>query len=150
MAFIYDAEFTVHSVIDNLEGGMPDGEPEINITTLEGFLKLERRDEGDVYYITYGEKDEYGGRTVTDIKIDGARVELSRRGAMDYNIVFEEGKSYSGIYAIPPYKFDMTVLTKKIRKNLSRTGGELQLIYSMNVGGGEKACRMKISVKTKK
>ena len=43
----------------------------------------------------------------------------------------------------------MTVRTKKIRSSLSEDGGEVQLIYSMNIGGQEKNVRMKISAKRK-
>ena len=151
MAFIYDADFTVHSVIDNLDdGGLPTGEPEINIVAASGFLKLSRTEDGEIFNIMYSESDEDGARTVTDITVEGGKVLLSRHGGVDYTISFSEGEEYEGIYSVPPYSFDMKVFTKRVRSSLSREGGELQMIYSMEVGGAEKSCRMKISVKTKK
>lgn len=151
MAFIYDADFTVHSVIDNLDdAGLPVGEPEVNILTVSGFLKISRTDEGEVFNMMYSESDEDRARTVTDITVEGGSVLLSRHGGVDYTIRFSEGEEYTGIYSVPPYSFDMRVYTKRVRSSLSREGGELQMIYSMEVGGAEKSCRMKISVKTKK
>lgn len=147
MPFIYDCDFTVHSVIDNLDDvGMPDGEPEISITTVRGFLKAEAGESSDRLFISYSEDGE-GGRTHTDLALDGGRVKLSRRGAASYDLVFSEGEECSTIYSVPPYSFDMRVLCKKIRSSMTRGGGELQIIYSMTVGGAEKTCRLKITAK---
>ncbi len=147
MAFIYDCDFTVHSVIDNLdEGGIPDGEPEVSITTELGFLKAEPADGTDKIYISYNEESE-GGRTHTEIVVDGGEVRLSRRGSADYDLTFKEGEECVGVYSVPPYSFDMRVLCKRVRNSMTREGGSLQIIYDMNVGGADKSCRMKITAK---
>ncbi len=145
MAFIYDVNITVHSVIENLtDSGLVDGEPEINIITIPGFLKAER--EGDVYYISYKE-DTDEGRALTDIRLSDGEVMLSRRGDSSYDIRFSLGEVHESIYRAGAYSFDMSVLTKKIRNSISREGGELQLIYKMTLGGADKNARMKITVK---
>lgn len=147
MAFIYDCDFTVHSVIDNLDDvGMPDGEPEISITTERGFLKAEPTEGGDRLYISYNENTE-GGRTHTELVIDGGAVRLSRRGSTNYDLDFTEGGECTTVYSVPPYSFDMRVLCKKIRNNITREGGDIQIIYSMTVGGADKNCRMKITAR---
>ncbi len=147
MPFIYDCNFTVHSVIDNLDDvGMPDGEPEISITTQVGFLKVEDMGGTDRLYISYNENTD-GERAHTELVVDGGRVKLSRRGSSNYDLDFAEGEECSTIYSVPPYSFDMTVFCKKIRNNLSRDGGYIQIFYSMSVGGADKACRMKITAK---
>ena len=73
-------------------------------------------------------------------------VSLSRRGAIVSDILFKEGEECRTVYAIPPYKFDMTVKTRRVRNELNAEGGILRLLYSMNVGGQEKTVRMKITV----
>lgn len=146
MTFTYATELTVHSVIDNLtDAGLPDGDPEINIFTTDGTLKFD----GTLTELKYTEKnDEYTTHCTLSIAKD--KVFLSRKGAVDCNIIFEEGKRYDCLYRVPPYSFDMSVLTAKIRNSLSDDGGELQLIYSMNIGGQDKKVRMKIRASTKK
>lgn len=151
MAFIYDAEITVRSVIDNLDdAGLVIDEAEVSVNTYEGFLHREVREEGDSYRISYSERVESGDRVYTDITLEDGVLTLARRGACEYDIRFAEGEVYNGIYAVPPYKFDMTVLTKRLRRDLSREGGEIRINYNMAVGGADKACRMHIKVKVKR
>ena len=75
----------------------------------------------------------------------GDRVTVSRRGAIRSVLVFEEGKSYGSIYEIPPYKFDMNVTTKRMKCSLTESGGVIDILYEMNLGGASKRARMKIT-----
>lgn len=148
MAFIYDAEIRIHSVIDELdEAGIATGEPEVSINTLPGFLKYDRVS-GDIT-VSYAEYVE-GERVLTDILLSADTVTLKRRGALTSDMVFREGEVTKSLYTVSPYSFDMTLTTKKIRSSLTKEGGELSLIYTMNVGGADKAARMKIRVTLKK
>ena len=149
-SFLYQGEkmkfvkITVHSVIENVdERGIPEDEPEISISTHSGSL----RDEGEILHLGYTEEGE-GGNVECHIVIypDGG-VSLSRRGAIVSDILFKEGEECHTVYSIPPYKFDMTVYTKRVRSDMSAEGGILRLLYSMNVGGQEKKVQMKITVK---
>ena len=136
-------EIKIHSVIDNLDDlGTPDSDPEINITTLKGTADIS----DGTGTLKYTEENE-GQKIYTDITVlpDG-RVELKRRGALVSDMIFSENEATKTIYEIPPYKFDMLIETKKIRNSLSAGGGELQLIYSMEVGGSRKNARMKITL----
>ena len=136
---------TVNSVIDNLDdAGLPDGDPEINIFTTDGELTVS--DRGMMLSFT---EDNEGQKTVTTLFMIKDKVTLGKRGAIESNISFLEGEVYKTVYRVGPYAFDMTVETKRIRNSMTRLGGELQLIYSMNVGGQEKNVRMKITAKTK-
>ena len=158
MAFIYDVDITVHSVIEYMEGGMPSGEPEVSITTHQGFMK---RGEG-VTEILYNENTE-GGKVHTEIKLlelpreictacaDSApiryRVELTKHGAIESRMELEEGKSFSAPYSIPPYRFDMELKCGRIRPSLSAEGGELRLTYDMTVGGACRRARLNLKLK---
>ena len=141
MAYVYDFTFRVHSVIDNLDdAGLPEGAPEISETLSDGFLKIAE----DTLYITYKEESE-GGRIISDITVDREGVHLVRRGAIEFDVTFSEGKTVNTIYSIPPYSFDATVRTARIRSDITKAGGSLRIHYSMNVGGQEKAVRLKIT-----
>jgi uncharacterized beta-barrel protein YwiB (DUF1934 family) len=136
---------TVNSVIDNLsDSGLPEGEPEINIFTTDGTLKL--IDGG--YLITFTEEQD-GGSATTNLYVYEGGVRLVKSGAITSEMHFSEGEEWSTLYCVGPYSFDMVVRTKRIRNNVTECGGELQLIYTMNVGGQEKSVRMKISAKRK-
>ncbi len=141
MAFIYEFEYTIHSVIDNLtDEGLLTGEPEISITTNDGFMKTS----DEKIIINYAEVLE-GDRVFTELCVSGDTVTLERRGALESTLVFHVGEPYKTVYTAAGYSFDMLLTTKKIRSSLSKTGGELQLIYTMNVGGAAKSARMKIT-----
>ena len=136
---------TVNSVIDNLsDAGLPDGEPEINIFTTDGTVSV-----FDGGYLLRFTEEQDGGVAHTSLYVAPTRVRLVKEGAITSEMQFSEGEIFNTLYCVGPYSFDMTVRTKKIRNSLTEVGGELQLIYSMNVGGQEKNVRMKISAKAK-
>ena len=138
-------KITVNSVIDNLsEAGMPEGDPEINIFTTDGTLAP--IDGG--YLLTFTEEQD-GGAAKTELYVTEERVRLLKSGSITSEMRFSEGEIFNTLYCVGPYSFDMTVRTKRIRSSLCADGGELQLIYTMNVGGQEKNVRMKISAKRK-
>ena len=146
MTVNHKAELTVSSVIDSLDdSGLPEGEPEISIFTTDGFIKAR---EGAVE-LTYAEKTE-GGNVFCRLTVEDGGVLLSRSGAVECNLSFREGETSSTVYKIPPYAFDMSVSTKRVRTTLTEQGGELQLVYLMSIGGQDRQARMKISAKVKK
>ena len=136
---------TVHSVIDNLDDrGFAEGDPEINIFTTDGTLAV--YDKGT--RLAFTEKSE-SDVTASTIFITSDEVRLFKKGAIEADMLFCEGEATKTLYRVGPYAFDMLITTKKIRASLTEDGGELQLIYSMNVGGQEKNVRMKITAKGK-
>lgn len=143
---ITDVELTVNSVIDNLdEAGLPDGEPEINIFTTGGTLTS--YDAG--YKLVFTESEEGQTSTSTLTLTDGG-VKLVKRGAIESDMIFREGAIIPSVYKVGPYAFDVEIRTKRIRSSIGDEGGEVQLIYSMNIGGQEKNVRMKISARRKR
>ncbi|MCQ2413534.1 MAG: DUF1934 domain-containing protein [Clostridia bacterium] len=141
LGFIKEKKFTVRSVIENLtDAGVSDGSPEESEFTVTGFIR--QTDEG--YTLTYQEQTE-GGKVVCDVETGDGEVTVCRRGAICCVMKFGKEPT-STVYEIPPYKFDMTLRTKKIRNTLSLDGGMLDLFYSMNVGGAEKNVRLRITV----
>ncbi len=142
MADTVDVKVKITSVIDNLsDTGDGSIEPEITSVSAEG--KLAR--DGGAILLKYSESTE-GGKIYTFMEVTESSVALDRKGAVKWKVRFSEGERVDTVYEIPPYSFDATVETRKVRSALTERGGELRLFYSMNIGGQEKRCSMKIEV----
>lgn len=140
MAIIKEKKFRISSVIENLlPSGLTDGEPEKTEITPEGFLKIS----DDEYVITYSEMTE-GGKVISDITVKGSSVRVKRVGAVESDMYFEEGLLHKSLYGVPPYSFDTDIITKKVRNNLTRDGGRVDIFYNMKIGGADKHVRMRI------
>ena len=140
MAIIKEMKFRISSVIENLlPSGLVDGEAEKTEIIPEGFLKIS---DGE-YVITYSEMTE-GGRIVSDITVKESSVRVKRVGAVESDMYFEEGLLHKSLYGVPPYSFDAEIMTRKIRNNLTRDGGKVDIFYNMKIGGAEKNVKMRI------
>lgn len=130
----------IESVIDNLDSaGLTEGESERNVSESVGSLLIS----GEDVRITYKEKTE-GGESESEIICSGGGVTVRRRGAIESELYFKEAETHQSVYSVPPYKFDAEVKTRRVRIELSETGGRIDLFYNMKIGGAEKAARMKI------
>ena len=137
---IIERKFKISSVIENLlPSGLSDGDVERTEITPDCFLRVD----GEEYLITYSEKTE-GGDVYSDITVSGGTVRVVRRGAIESDMHFCEGLSDKSLYKVSQYSFDMEIITTKIRNNLTRDGGSVQIFYKMRIGGADKAIRMKI------
>jgi uncharacterized beta-barrel protein YwiB (DUF1934 family) len=145
MAENINLTLTVLSVIDNLDDfGLSDGDPEINSFTADGTLSANDR----FMKLAFTEASDSGDVTSTLYILD-SEVRLFKRGAIDADMRFREGACEKTIYRVGPYAFDMEIKTRGVRNSLSEEGGELTLIYGMNIGGQDKNVRMKITAKRK-
>ena len=131
---------TVSSVIDELDdAGLPcdsnktDVSCSATLTVADGVSTL--------LYTT----EENGQKTDTEIQIMKEAVRVIRRGAIESDFLFEEKKSFTSLYKIPPYAFDAEIYTKRIRKSEKDGATEISIIYDMTVGEAKKNVRMKIS-----
>jgi len=142
MAFIKERKFRITSHIDNLdEAGIPEGDAERTESSPNGFFKISE----DEYRIEYTET-ENGDKTVCEVIIKSDSVRVTRRGALKSDMIFEEGKEHSSLYSVGPYSFDCVVFTKKIRNNVTRDGGKLDIFYKMTIGGQDKNVKMRIEI----
>ena len=138
------AKIRINSYIDNLDGnGLPEGEPEVSEEILEGAV-LKAADGGIV--VTYAQCGE-GGKTDTELRIEGGAATVTRRGAIESVMAFRVGEPYKTLYQLPPYSFDMEIVTKKCILTEGEGTLRLRLIYSMSVGGASRLCRMEIEAK---
>ena len=142
MAIIKEKRIAISSVIENLSPeGFTEGEPETTQVSSDGFLKID----GERLILSYTESRE-GERTYHEITVCSDGVVVSHRGSVVSDMTFREGEKTKTLYSIPPYSFDMTVLTKRIRSTLTKDGGRLDIFYEMNIGGQDKKVRMRITV----
>ena len=140
MAIIKEKRFKISSVIENLSSdGLPGTDVEKTEITPEGFLKI--FDTG--FEISYMEMTE-GGKVVSDIIITEGAVDVKRRGAVESDMHFAEGVSHKSLYTVAPYSFDSEIVTRKIRNNMTRDGGRVDIFYNMRIGGAEKSVKMRI------
>jgi uncharacterized beta-barrel protein YwiB (DUF1934 family) len=138
------AKIKINSYIDNLDcNGLPEGEPEVTESTLEGAVFC--HPDGGVT-ITYAEGGE-GGEVNTEVKISEGEARVIRRGAIESVMIFREDEPYKTLYRLPPYSFDMEIVTKRRILTKSESGVRLRLVYSMSVGGALRLCRMEIEAK---
>lgn len=137
-----DAKLTVSSYIENLgKDGLRDTEPEISRTEHSAKMTVRNSD----IFLSYEEESE-GGKILSDIRVSESGVTVSRRGAIESVLLFADDEEFSTVYSVPPYKFDMRVKTLRLRTSLCESGGEVDILYTMSVGGADKKCRMRISV----
>lgn len=140
MAIIKEKRFKISSVIENLTSdGLASGDVERTEITPNGFLKIS---DGKLE-ITYTETTE-GGKVISDIIITESAVDVVRRGAVESDMHFEEGVCHKSLYTVSPYSFDSEITTRKIRNNMTRDGGKVDIFYNMRIGGAEKSVKMRI------
>ena len=137
---IIKVKVVIESSIENLDAsGLPEGDIEKNIAEADGFYRFS---EGNIF-LSYIEKGD-NGVCRTEITSIGGELTVRRGGAIESEMRFMEGESHSSVYSIPPYQFDVTVTTKRIRLDLTDSGGKINLFYNMKIGGADKSARMKI------
>lgn len=140
MAIIKEKKITVKSVIENLSpSGAIEGDAEETSAIYNGFLKISESE----INISYTENSE-GGKIVSDITVSGDSVRVKRVGAVESDMIFNENLPHTSLYTVPPYSFDVTVLTKRIRNSMAKDGGRLDIYYNMEIGGASKHVKMRI------
>ena len=93
--------------------------------------------------VSYSEQSE-GGSVKTEISVFGSSVTVSRRGAIESEMRFEEGRAHSSVYSIPPYRFDAEIFCDCLTAEIYPERARIELAYKMKIGGAERRARMKI------
>lgn len=94
------------------------------------------------WQLTYPEGD---GVTVTLAAAPG-EVTVTRRGAARSRMVFRPGERYEGVYGTPYGAFDLAVTTHSLLCSLTRSGGRVELRYTLTLGGGDAEMAIAIDV----
>ena len=107
-----------------------DQEPDVIELVTEGVMEF--RDGG--WDICYEETDLTGLAGVTTVfRVEAGRVILRRRGKLDSEMIFEEGKSHTSLYQMEFGALMITVCAERIFAQLGPEGGMIDLIYQIEI-----------------
>lgn len=105
----------------------PDGTELLTAGTMEWL------DEGRVL-LEYQETELTGMEgTTTTFDVNGSKVTLTRTGAVNSQMVFEEGRQHTSLYETPFGELTVDIQTSRLRHNLSERGGVMDINYSIAV-----------------
>ena len=71
--------------------------------------------------------------TTTIFEVKGPRVTLIRSGAVNSQMVFEEGRQHTSLYETPFGELSVDIQTSELKHNLSERGGLMEIKYSIAV-----------------
>lgn len=71
--------------------------------------------------------------TTTTFEIKGPRVTLTRSGAVNSQMVFEEGRQHTSLYETPFGELSVDIQTSELKHNLTERGGLMEIKYSIAV-----------------
>ena len=71
--------------------------------------------------------------TTTIFEVKGPRVTLIRSGAVNSQMVFEEGRQHTSLYETPFGELSVDIQTGRLRHNLTERGGIMEIQYSIAV-----------------
>ena len=71
--------------------------------------------------------------TTTTFEVNGPRVTLTRSGAVNSQMVFEEGRQHTSLYETPFGELSVDIQTGRLRHNLTERGGIMEIQYSIAV-----------------
>ena len=142
MTYSKSIKLYMRSSIWNLDGdGNREGAAEVSESEYDATLSIRPR--GTV--ARYTEKTE-GGKILCEITFSEDCVTVKKSGAIESLMVFKSGEEFKSLYSVPPFSFDMKILTKALKCSVSDAGGEATVLYRMEIGGASKSCSMKITL----
>ena len=107
-----------------------DIDPDATELMTEGTMALTE----DGIVLSYEESELTGMEgTTTTFEVKGPRVTLTRSGAVNSQMVFEEGRQHPSRYEAPCGELSVGVQTSELKHNLSERGGLMEIKYSIAV-----------------
>lgn len=122
------------------------------IISIKGQQSGEGGDEGPIELVTAGKLEPMGSEcyalsyqesevtgfagTLTTIQIEPSRVTLQRVGAVNSQMVFEEGRRHLSMYDTPYGALSVGIHTRKMRSTLDDNGGEVEVHYAIEIEHG--------------
>ena len=107
-----------------------DIDPDATELMTEGTMALTE----DGIVLSYEESELTGmAGTTTTFEVKGPRVTLTRSGAVNSQMVFEEGRQHTSLYETPFGELSVDIQTSELKHNLSERGGLMEIKYSIAV-----------------
>ena len=141
MAEERNVEIEIESLIEDIDDNGLTEDSSKTVSKAKGIL----RSNGGLTLIRYTETEE-GEKSECEILIAKSSVTVRRKGRANYDFRFEEGKTFSTLYTVPPFSFDTDIYTRKIVFPINEENQELSLLYDMTIGGAKKKTKMKVRV----
>ncbi len=110
--------------------------------TVETTLYGEISTRGSTFFIKYEEESEGMGGVFTEVSFDLAKpkeISISRTGALESCMYFEEGKRHICVYDTGIMPFEICIFSRTVDNQLA-TSGILNLVYLIEIKG---ACAQK-------
>lgn len=123
----------------------PDGEEERIEEEVPGLLYRE----GEVWTLAYREGSSGGlGETRAALRLEGEGVELTRTGAVRCRMIFRTGEPHASLYETPYGAFPVAVRPRRVRWEMDKRGGTVELDYQMELGGApDGTIRLRLTVR---
>lgn len=124
------------NVIISIQGkqSYPACEPEVIELVTQGTLE-DRGEEGIL--LSYQESELTGLEgTLTTIQVKPRRVTLRREGAVNSQMVFEEGRRHLSMYTTPYGSLEVGLNTRRIHTSLDHRGGDVTIYYALDIDHG--------------
>lgn len=102
-------------------------------------------EKGGKQYILYKTEND-GDKISSVIKLDQNGITIKRSGSINSSMVYRVGEKKNFLYEIPYGKIEMEIETHRIISNLDKTGGTIELVYTLSVQGEKYFNDMKITV----
>ena len=107
-----------------------DIDPDATELMTEGTMEVTE----DGIVLSYEESELTGMEgTTTTFEVKGPRVTLIRSGAVNSQMVFEEGRQHTSLYETPFGELSVDIQTSELKHNLSERGGLMEIKYSIAV-----------------
>ena len=71
--------------------------------------------------------------TTTTFEVRGPQVILTRSGAVNSQMIFQEGRQHTSLYETPYGELSVDIQTSRLRHNLTERGGLMEIKYSIAV-----------------
>ena len=112
------------------EQNFDDIDPDATELMTEGTMEVTE----DGIVLSYEESELTGMEgTTTTFEVKGPRVTLTRSGAVNSQMVFEEGRQHTSLYETPFGELSVDIQTSELKHNLSERGGLMEIKYSIAV-----------------
>ena len=107
-----------------------DQEPEVIELVTEGIMSWEN----NRWNISYEESDLTGlAGVTTTFSIEPGKITLTRKGALNSQMIFEEGVFHESLYEMEFGALMLTVCASKTECALSEDGGTIDLTYAIEI-----------------
>lgn len=100
--------------------------------------------QGDARVIEYSDMEEDGAAGSTVITARKGMVGMQKKGAVETEFIFEQGKTCSTLYKTPFGSMDVTLFPTHVQVELEERSGKIDLEYVMNIAGAQVVNRLNL------